>query len=145
MNVARLKHTNAGAVLAIAAGLFSLAVTTWPTPVAYGTRGDLTAAWAAAVRLMGVVMVAAPFIASLWPNRLALAKSVLAVAGLALIATAVMSQFAGGGPAELLLDAVPGVLALVAAWLLGPLRRPEVERAKRAEAAGRARRGESPR
>lgn len=142
MDVTRLKHTNAGAVLAIAAGLFSLDVTTWPTPAAHSTRGDLTVAWAAAVRLLGVVMVAAPFIASLWPGRLALTNTVLAVAGLALVAAGVMSQLAGGGPAELLLDAVPGVLALVTAWLLGPLRRPEVERAKRATAVGRARRGE---
>ena len=50
------------------------------------------------------------------------------------------AQKIGGGPGELLLGAVPGGVALGAAWLLGPLRRPEVERAARAEVLGRARR-----
>jgi hypothetical protein len=141
VDLTRLKHTNAGAVLAIAAGLFSIAVTTWPAPVAQGTRGDLTAAWVIAVRVCGAAVVAAPFLASAWPGRLGLAKLVLAAGGLGLVAAAVAGQLAGGGPAELLLNAVPGLLALIAAWLLVPLRRPEVERAKRAEAAGRTRRG----
>jgi hypothetical protein len=142
VNLAQLRKTNTGAAMAIAAGVFVLAVTSWPVPATTSTRGDLTAVWATAVRLLGVAVVAAPFLASLRPRRLGLAKLLAAAGGIGLVAAGVAAVLTGGGLGELLLGAAPGGVGLAAAWLLGPLRRPEVERAARAEALGRAQRGE---
>jgi hypothetical protein len=139
--VGRLRQTNTGAVLAIAAGLFSLGATTWPAPVRQSAIGGVGDVWAIAVHFLGAAVLAAPFIASLWPRYLWLAKALLAVAGIALIGTGVATQLAVGLEiASIFLDILPGAVALLAAWLLVPLRRPEVERAVRETEAGRARR-----
>ena len=136
----RLKQSNAGAVLAIASGIFLLGLTTFPRPVPEGAEGDAGAVWIAVTRVLALVILGAPFLASLRPRSLGLARGALAVAGLLLIATSVVVVvLSAAGPETLLLDGVPGLLALIAAWLLRPLRRPEVERAARAEASARPR------
>jgi hypothetical protein len=130
----RIWH-NAGAALAIVAGVLALAVTTWLAPGPQARAGDLTAVWATTTRAVGVLLILAPFFVDRWP---AAVKSVLLLGGLALIGKGILYGLALGAGAALF-DLVPGVAALAAAWLIGPRSRPEVARAERADELGRRR------
>ena len=128
-------RSSIGAALAIAAGMFCIFIAHWWTPTGTALFGDLTAAWTIALLVIGAAFVVAPFVAgrSLWT-----ARALLIVPALALIGSGIFFGVASGqGPATAWNDFIPALLALVAAFFVGPRVRPEVQRARRAERAGR--------
>lgn len=113
------KH-NVGVMMAIVAGLLAFGVALWPfgAPQTRTAVGDL---WLALVALCALAFLAAAFLVDRLP---ALARLLLAGGGVAL-------ALSGGlfgllfGPAEArlaaVIDLVPAILALVAAFLIGPM------------------------
>jgi hypothetical protein len=130
----RRRVPNLGAALAIGAGVFALALTTFQPPTPQTNLGDMGSVWGVAVHGLGLLMIGAPFLASLRPSLLPLARSVLLLAGALMVGSGVtMHLLFRVGLLAAALDVVPGLVGIVAAQLLGPLRRPEVERAMAAE------------
>jgi hypothetical protein len=127
----RISSNNTSAVLAIVAGLISLWMALWPTPAPQGLLGDLTALWTAGLLLVALGCIAAPFLVRI---STVAAKVILASAAVALFGSGVFFWLATGAGVAAIFDFVPGILAAVAAFLIGPAERPEVERAKRAAA-----------
>ncbi len=124
---------NLGAALAIVGGALLLGFSTWPTPSSHSQMGDLTAAWAIALRIIAVRFVLSPFIVSRAPLA---ARGVLLVGSIVLAGVALLSAFATGeAAATVMFNIVPALFALTAAFTIGPRQRPEVARAKRAERA----------
>ena len=123
------RHAQIGPLLALFAGLFTLAIRTWPIAVPQG-RGTVGTAWFLVATLAGVLYIAGFFLSDRHWRR---ARAVLVCAAVlhlivgGLAATIVDQQQVAPGPLGFLFDAVPAVVALVAAFLIAP---PPGERAR---------------
>lgn len=112
---------NIGAILALLAGLFTLAVRTWPVAPPQ-SHGPLGTAWAIAVTVAGVLYLLGFWFAD---RRQGLARGILIVGallhlGIGLAAgTIVDAQQAAPGPLAMMFDLVPAVMAFIAAFLIG--------------------------
>jgi hypothetical protein len=116
------RHAQIGPILALLAGVFTLAVRTWPIAVPQG-RGTAGTAWFLVATLAGVLYIAGFFLADRHWRR---ARLVL-VCGAALhllfgvlAAALVDAQQVAPGVLSVLFDAVPAVVALAAAFLIAP-------------------------
>ena len=117
----RVSGANIGLVLAVVAGCVAIGQAVWPgTPPQAESLNfwlPLTIVSGAAFLLAGVLV----------DRHTALAKAILIVGGLGLIASGIyFGAVAGGGARSafaLLADAAPGVVAIAAGILIGPIRR----------------------
>jgi hypothetical protein len=116
------RRAQAGPILALVAGLMTLAFRTWPIAVPQG-RGTLGTFWFLAATLMGALYISGFFLSD---RRWRLARMVLIGAAVLHIAIgfasgmAVDAQEVAAAPAAMLFDIVPAILALVAAFLISP-------------------------
>jgi RsiW-degrading membrane proteinase PrsW (M82 family) len=115
-------YAQAGPLIALFAGLFTLAIRTWPIATPQG-RGTLGTAWFICATIAGLMYVAGFFLADRHWKR---ARTVLVSGALlhllvaALAAMLVDAQDVAPAWQSILFDAVPAVAALVAAFLIGP-------------------------
>jgi hypothetical protein len=124
------RRAQAGPLLALLAGVFTLAVRTWPiaVPQARGTAG---VPWFLVATVAGLLYVAGFFLADRHWQR---ARAVLVCGAIlhllfgVLAATLVDAQAVAPGPLSVLFDAVPAIVALVAAFLITPPPGERVER-----------------
>lgn len=113
-----------GPVLALLAGLFTLAFRTWPVGVPQG-QGTLGTPWFLCATLAGVLYLAGFFFSDRHPRR---ARLVLICGALlqlfvgALAAGVVDAQEVAPAWGALLYDAIPAVVALIAAFLISTQR-----------------------
>jgi len=116
------RRAQVGPILALLAGVFTLAVRTWPIAVPQG-RGSVGTAWFLVATLAGLLYIAGFFMADKHWKR---ARLVLVCGALlhlvfgVLAATIVDVQEVAPGPLSILFDAVPAIMALVAAFLITP-------------------------
>ena len=116
------RHAQIGPILALLAGVFTLAVRTWPIAVPQG-RGTAGVPWFLMATLAGVLYIAGFFLADRHWRR---ARGVLICAAIlhlvvgGLAALLVDAQQVAPAPLSILFDAVPAVMALVAAFLISP-------------------------
>lgn len=114
------RYFQAGALLALFAGVFTLAIRTWPIAPPQG-RGTVGTAWFICATLAGVMYLAGFFLSD---RRWRQARLVLVSAALLHLAVAFLAAFQVDAqevaPAwrSLLFDAVPAVAALLAAFLI---------------------------
>ena len=119
------RYAQAGPLLALFAGLFTLAIRTWPIATPQG-RGTIGTAWFICATIAGAMYVAGFFLSDRHWKR---ARMVLVSAALLhlvvgfLAATQVDAQEVAPAWRSLFFDAAPAVAALIAAFLIGP--RPE--------------------
>jgi hypothetical protein len=116
------RYAQAGPLLALFAGLFTLAIRTWPIATPQG-RGTVGTAWFICATLAGAMYVAGFFLADRHWKR---ARLVLVSAALlhllvgCLAATLVDAQAVAPIWQSFVFDAVPAVVALIAAFLIAP-------------------------
>jgi hypothetical protein len=116
------RRAQAGPILALLAGLITLAFRTWPIVVPQG-RGSLGTFWFLAATLIGALYVISFFLAD---RRWKLARAVLIGAGVLhlvvgfAVGTVVGAQEVAPGSMAMLFDVVPAIMALVAAFLISP-------------------------
>jgi hypothetical protein len=116
------RYAQAGPLLALFAGLFTLAVRTWPIATPQG-RGSVGIAWFVCATIAGAMYVAGFFLADRHWKR---ARVVLVSAALLhllvgfLAAVQVDAQEIAPAWRSLFFDAAPAVAALIAAFLLTP-------------------------
>lgn len=116
------RYAQAGPLLALFAGLFTLAIRTWPIATPQG-RGTVGTAWFVCATIAGAMYVAGFFLSDRHWNR---ARLVLVSAALLhllvgfLAAATVDAQAVAPVWQSFLFDAVPAVVALIAAFSIGP-------------------------
>lgn len=116
------RRVQAGPVLALLAGVITLAIRTWPIAVPQG-RGMLGTTWFLAATLIGVAYIVGFFLAD---RRWQLARTVLVLAAVVHLVVGfgsgaiVQVDDLAPGPLAMLFDVVPALLALVAAFLIRP-------------------------
>ena len=116
------RHAQIGPILALLAGVFTLAVRTWPIAVPQG-RGNVGTAWFLVATLAGVLYIAGFLLSDRHWRR---ARGVLICGAILHLAVGVLAsmlvdaQQVAPGPLSVLFDAVPAVAALVAAFLISP-------------------------
>jgi len=116
------RYAQVGPLLALFAGLFTLAIRTWPIATPQG-RGTVGVAWFICATIAGVCYVAGFFLSDRHWKR---ARIVLVSAALLylligfLAAMQVDAQGVAPASQSLLFDAVPAVAALIAAFLIKP-------------------------
>ena len=116
------RHAQAGPLLALFAGLFTLAVRTWPIATPQG-RGTVGTAWFLCATIAGVLYVAGFFLADRHWKR---ARMVLIGGALLhllvgfLAAMQVDTQDVAPLWQSFFFDAAPAVAALIAAFLIAP-------------------------
>jgi hypothetical protein len=116
------RHAQAGPILALLAGLFTLAIRTWPIATPQG-RGTLGTAWFICATIAGVCYLAGFFLADRHWQRARLILVSAALLHLVVGFLAAMQVDASGvasASQSLAFDAVPAVVALIAAFLLKP-------------------------
>jgi hypothetical protein len=116
------RRAQAGPLLALLAGVFTLAVRTWPIAVPQG-RGTVGTAWFLVATLAGFLYIAGFFLADRHWRRargVLICGAVLHLLFGVLAATVVDTQQVAPGPLSVMFDAVPAILALVAAFLIAP-------------------------
>ena len=114
------RYAQAGPILALLAGLFTLAIRTWPIATPQG-RGTLGTAWFVCATIAGLCYVAGFFLSDRHAKRARLILVSAAVLHLAvglLAAMLVDSQGVAPASQSLAFDAIPAVAALIAAFLL---------------------------
>jgi hypothetical protein len=111
-----------GPVLALLAGVFTLAVRTWPIAPPQG-RGSVGTAWFICATIAGALYVAGFFLSDRhWKQaRLVLVcGAILHLVVSFLAAMLVDAQEIAPAPTAMLFDVVPAIVALVAAFLITP-------------------------
>jgi hypothetical protein len=116
---------NIGVLLAIIAGLAAIGATIWPiVPQAQVRAGPF---WGIAAFSSGVAFLIAAFIV----DRLTVvSKALLVIGALVLVGSAaIFGGLFGGGraPLAVVIDLAPAVVALVAAFLIGPIQKSPTE------------------
>ncbi len=116
----RFRRQDYGALLAIVAGLFLIATTFWPPAPTQATAGEWSGIWTVGAYIIGAAFIAAPFIAD---RSLPLARVLLIGGGVILLGSAFLfGRVFGGGVYSAIFDLLPAILAIVAGWLVGPMR-----------------------
>lgn len=116
------RHAQIGPLMALFAGLFTLAVRTWPIATPQG-RGTVGVAWFVCATIAGVMYLAGFFLADRHWKR---ARMVLVSAALLhlvvgfLAAMQVDAQDVAPAWQSIVFDTVPAAVALVAAFLISP-------------------------
>jgi hypothetical protein len=116
------RYAQAGSLLALLAGLFTLAVRTWPIAVPQG-HGTLGIAWFLGATTAGALYLAGFFLSDRHWQR---ARYVLVAGALLQLTIGVLAsilvdaQRAAPGLLAMLYDVGPAITALVAALLIGP-------------------------
>jgi hypothetical protein len=116
------RRVQVGPILALLAGVITLAFRTWPIAVPQG-RGTLGTSWFIAATVVGVVYIVGFFLAD---TRWKLARTVLVVAAVVHIViglgfgSSVQAQEIAPGLLSMLYDLVPAAMALIAALLMAP-------------------------
>jgi len=116
------RRAQVGPLMALVAGLFTLAVRTWPIAVPQG-RGSPGAGWFLGATIVGALYITGFFLADRHWRR---ARSLLIIAGVAHLiigfasGALVEAQDLAPAPAALFFDLVPAVVALIAAFLIVP-------------------------
>jgi hypothetical protein len=116
------RRAQAGPLMALIAGLFTLAVRTWPIAVPQG-RGSPGVGWFLGATVVGALYIAGFFLADRHSRR---ARSLLIIGGVAHLiigfASGALVEAHGFAPAPsaLFFDLVPAVVALIAAFLIVP-------------------------
>jgi hypothetical protein len=116
------RRAQVGPVLALLAGVFTLAVRTWPIAPPQG-RGSVGTAWFICATIAGALYIAGFFLSDRhWKQaRLVLVcGAVLHLVVSFLAAALVDAQDIAPMPATMLFDVVPAIVALVAAFLISP-------------------------
>ena len=115
------KAHNVGLILAILAGILACTNAIWPiTPHGYNAPSHLATIWMLGSFLVGVAFLVAAFLSQ---DHADAAKVVLYVGGLLLIGSGLyFGDLIGIGAA--IFDFVPGILAIVAGFLIGPVGAP---------------------
>ena len=116
------RRAQVGPIIALLAGLFTLAIRTWPIAVPQG-RGTVGTAWFLVATLAGALYIAGFFLADRhWrtARRVLICGGILHLLVGVLAAMVVDAQQVAPGPLSVLFDAVPAVAALVAAFLISP-------------------------
>jgi hypothetical protein len=114
------RHAQPGPILALLAGLFTLAIRTWPIAVPQG-RGAVGTAWFVVATLAGALYIAGFFLSDRNWKR---ARLVLVCGALLHLIVGVLAglqvdaQGVAPAPRAMLFDVVPAVVALVAAFLI---------------------------
>lgn len=115
-----------GVLLAIFAGLFLVGLALFPVVAPQAREGSNL--WLIGAVVIGTAFVAAPFLVgiSTLAARVILLGGALTLAGSGLL----FWQAFGGdrGLLALLVDVVPAIMAAVAAFLIGPIQRPTIDR-----------------
>jgi len=112
---------NIGAILALIAGLFTLAIRTWPVAPPQ-SHGPLGTTWAIMVTIAGVFYLLGFWFADRRQgvSRLLLIAGALMQLGIGIMANMMVdAQDVAPGPLAMLFDVVPAILAFVAAFLIG--------------------------
>ncbi len=126
------RHAQPGPIMALLAGLFTLAVRTWPIAVPQG-RGAIGSAWFIVATLAGVLYLAGFFLSDRNWKRARLVLVCGAILHLivgVLAGLAVDAQAIAPAPQAMLFDVVPAVVALIAAFLISS---PPADVARRSE------------
>jgi hypothetical protein len=116
------RHAQFGPLLALFAGLFTLAIRTWPIATPQG-RGTVGTAWFICATLAGALYLAGFFLSDRHWKR---ARMILASAAVlhlvvgALAAMQVDAQDVAAAWQAFPFDAVPAIAALIAAFLISP-------------------------
>jgi len=116
------RRAQVGPLLALLAGLFTLGVRTWPIAVPQA-RGSAGVAWFIVATIAGVLYIAGFFLADRHWKR---ARGVLICGAIlhllfgVLAASLVDVRQLAPGPLSVLFDAVPAIVALIAAFLIAP-------------------------
>lgn len=116
------RYAQIGPLLALLAGLFTLAVRTWPIATPQG-RGTVGTAWFVCATLAGALYIAGFFLSDRHWKR---ARIVLVCGALlhllvgVLAATVVDTQDVAQASQSLFFDVIPAIVAIVAALLISP-------------------------
>lgn len=112
-----------GPILALLAGVFTLAIRTWPIVPPQG-RGTVGTAWFVAATLIGVFYVVGFFLSSRHWQRarvVLLSAAVLHLLIGFLASVVVDTQDVAAGWQSFAFDAIPAIVAIVAAFLIRPV------------------------
>ncbi|MDQ3811557.1 MAG: hypothetical protein M3336_14840 [Chloroflexota bacterium] len=117
----RISTSNVGLALAVVAGVAALGRAVWPGSA---PQAETLNFWLPLTVLSGCAFLVAAIVAD---HHTALARGLLAIGGLGLVASAVYFGFAAGGggrsTAAVVVDLLPGLLALVSAVTIGRVQR----------------------
>ena len=117
----RVSLNNVGGLLAVVAGCTSLLLAVWPGSAPQSQSLNF---WLPLAIVAGCGFLVAAFIADRYKW---LARAILLIGGLGLVGSAIYFGYVvGGGPRSVfatLADLIPGLLALVASFVIGPIRR----------------------
>jgi hypothetical protein len=115
----RTSWTNVGYARAVFAGIFGLGTTIWPMSPQAQEFGSAT--WMVLSIVTALGFIAAVIFAD---RHTAVAKTILVVGAVVRIVNGIaFGRFAEMGAGALLIDLVPAILALGAAFLIGAIRR----------------------
>ena len=124
----RIRGNNLGTLLAILAGLTSFAFTIWPVEPPQ-SRGEPGTVWGLAIYVIGPAFILAAFLAH---TRVWLARWILVSGAVMLMVSGAAFGLSwnafGLGSKSALFDALPAIMALIAAGLIGPIEQSAEER-----------------
>jgi hypothetical protein len=115
----RYSTNNIGALIAVLTGVFSIALSVWPGSPQYTEHDSIL--WVGFNILIGVGFITAAAIVN---RSLMLARVLLAGGALLRVASGVFfGAWFDDGAAPFFVDVLPAIFALIAAVLIGPIRR----------------------
>jgi hypothetical protein len=116
------RRAQAGPLLALLAGVFTLAIRTWPIATPQG-RGTVGTAWFICATIAGLLYVAGFFLSDRhWKQArvVLVCGAVLHLLVSFLASMTVDAQAVAPAPTTMLFDVVPAVVAIIAAFLITP-------------------------